>query len=397
MRVRMRVTLWSTSTNRDRILISILTMTKLCCVCRDVSSGDACHIKHPMMMPGCVCAGVFKLGSGKELPGWLAYSKGHESNALWLYCAEKVLLHPRMVQIYRRNHLHIGDRMNGIRKFEDAINEAIDALEAQEQQLAGAHPSGNAAGAQGGPAETAAAGQINPPAKVGARIKRASCGGHLLENVQDHGRPYKEWLPAPAFWQLQQSRSASEYASQFVALLEGKPKIKAYLSKLPRDEWVKHASRAVQVHPDGGQFGFFWLPARSPRPLGGCIVRVVSPTKSRKIPTRNVHTAALVCVQVRDQRGGGQDLRLQDQLGVRARHGLRGGPWPAEHTSPRCCPKGGVLDVQRPAERAARASNSHPRQPDHGPARNRAAQRTRRARPALQARVRWAEALHGQS
>ena len=48
-----------------------------------------------------------------------------------------------------------------------------------------------------------------------------------------------------------------------------------------------YASRAVQFHPDGGQFDSVWLSARTPH---CACVRVVSPTEliARKIPTRNI-------------------------------------------------------------------------------------------------------------
>ena len=227
-----------------------------------------CHVKHPMMMPSGVCVGAFKLGSGSELPGWFGYMKGHESNKLWMYCAENVLKHKRMVQVYRRNHLHFGDRMNGIRKFEDKINEAIAELEAAEQeqeQLAQEQPAGlattpggaNAADAQEGSAAAASTGaeQANSRQRTAAGyrcIKRANCGGHLLENIQDHGRPYKEYLRVGDFWRLQQSRTAAEYAQQFVKILRGKPRIKAHLNKLPRHEWIRYA-----INDAGGKtYGF---------------------------------------------------------------------------------------------------------------------------------------------
>ena len=47
-----------------------------------------------------------------------------------------------------------------------------------------------------------------------------------------------------------------------------------------------YTPRAVEFHPHGGQSDFVWLPARTTH--RGCIVRVVSQTTSRKIPTRNV-------------------------------------------------------------------------------------------------------------
>ena len=57
---------------------------------------------------------------------------------------------------------------------------------------------------------------------------------------------------------------------------------------LPASQWAHdavtmYASRALQFHPDGGQFDFVWL-SRTYAPWG---VRVVSQTKSRKIPTHN--------------------------------------------------------------------------------------------------------------
>ena len=48
---------------------------------------------------------------------------------------------------------------------------------------------------------------------------------------------------------------------------------------------VRAASRSIPPH--GGQFDFVWLP-HTYAPWG-CIVRVVSLTKSRRIPTRCVH------------------------------------------------------------------------------------------------------------
>ena len=47
-----------------------------------------------------------------------------------------------------------------------------------------------------------------------------------------------------------------------------------------------YVSRDVQFHPDGGSIRFRLAP-RAYAPWG-CIVRVVSQTKSRKIPTRNI-------------------------------------------------------------------------------------------------------------
>ena len=54
----------------------------------------------------------------------------------------------------------------------------------------------------------------------------------------------------------------------------------------------RYAFRAVQFHPHGVQFEFARLPARTMRhtPMG---VRVVSQTKSRQIPTRNIYITAL--------------------------------------------------------------------------------------------------------
>ena len=47
-------------------------------------------------------------------------------------------------------------------------------------------------------------------------------------------------------------------------------------------------SWAVQFHPNSGPFDFGWLPARTMHPPCGPSVRVVSQTKSRKIPTRKI-------------------------------------------------------------------------------------------------------------
>ena len=49
---------------------------------------------------------------------------------------------------------------------------------------------------------------------------------------------------------------------------------------------TRHASRVGQFHLDGGQLDFAWLPARTDAPPWG--VRVVSQTKSSKMPTRNI-------------------------------------------------------------------------------------------------------------
>ena len=57
-----------------------------------------------------------------------------------------------------------------------------------------------------------------------------------------------------------------------------------YLGPRKAEALLAYASRAVQFHPHGGQSEFVWLPARTP-PCG-CIVRVVSQTKSRKIPAQ---------------------------------------------------------------------------------------------------------------
>ena len=49
--------------------------------------------------------------------------------------------------------------------------------------------------------------------------------------------------------------------------------------------------RAVQFHPDGGQFDVVSLLARTPP--WGCIVRVMSRTESRKIPNREILPSSL--------------------------------------------------------------------------------------------------------
>ena len=64
--------------------------------------------------------------------------------------------------------------------------------------------------------------------------------------------------------------------------------------------------RCVQLHPDGRQFDFVWLPARTPH--GGCIVRAVSLTKSREMTTRKTFPLLLV-----DAGFSGKDL---DSAGV---------------------------------------------------------------------------------
>ena len=63
--------------------------------------------------------------------------------------------------------------------------------------------------------------------------------------------------------------------------------------------FLVYASRAIQSHPDGGQFDFVWLSARTMHAPWGYIVRVASQTKSRKIPTRN--TLPLFFVSRRDK------------------------------------------------------------------------------------------------
>ena len=42
-----------------------------------------------------------------------------------------------------------------------------------------------------------------------------------------------------------------------------------FASRLPAAVQVRYASWAVQFHPDGGQLGLVWLPARATRPHGG--------------------------------------------------------------------------------------------------------------------------------
>ena len=46
-------------------------------------------------------------------------------------------------------------------------------------------------------------------------------------------------------------------------------KLRDYLPKVATDQPLVYASRAVQFHPDGGQFGFVWLSARTMHPHGG--------------------------------------------------------------------------------------------------------------------------------
>ena len=159
---------------------------------RMVSGADMAHLKFELIS-GVMAAGVFKFGSGNEIPVWQAYFASPESGDNWECCGQMVC--EAGCSCLYDGRADIADRDKGHPRFEACFE----------------------------------------------RLHAINCSGHILDNVRKVNRESKEPpFHNDQFWRLQGSRSKAEALTNFKAFND-KPKTKKYLMEIPAGKWVHYA------------------------------------------------------------------------------------------------------------------------------------------------------------